>query len=70
MRVPRTIRTAAFVVLPMFAAACMGILPTEIPPTPGATHSDRVVSSAVSSSSSAATTSAPRDNAAARRIAR
>ena len=45
MRVPRTIRTAVFVVLPMFAAACMGGFPTEIPPTPGATHANLVISS-------------------------
>ena len=43
MRVPRTLRTAALAVLPLLAAACMGsVLPTEIPPTPGASHADRV----------------------------
>ena len=70
MRVPRTIRTAMFVVLPMFAAACMGVLPTEIPPTPGATHANLVVSSGAASNGSAATTPALRDAAPGRRIVR
>ena len=55
MRVPRTIRTAVFVVLPLFAAACMGAFPTEIPPTPGATHADLVRSNGATSNSSTAT---------------
>ena len=59
MRVPRTIRTAMVVVLPLFAAACMGAFPTEIPPTPGATHADLVMSSGAPSNGSAATSTAP-----------
>jgi len=58
MRVPRTIRTAMFVVLPLFAAACMGAFPTEIPPTPGATHADLVMSNGAPSNGSTATASA------------
>jgi len=58
MRVPRTLRTATFVVLPLFAAACMGAFPTEIPPTPGATHADRVMSNGALSNGSTATATA------------
>jgi len=56
MRVPRTIRTALVAVLPLLAAACMGAFPTEIPPTPGATHADLV--SAAASNGPAATSTA------------
>ncbi|MGH7647729.1 MAG: hypothetical protein ACREND_06400 [Gemmatimonadaceae bacterium] len=71
MRVPRTVRTAAvFVVLPMLAAACMGGFPTEIPPTPGATHADFVTSSGAASSGSAAMAPVQRDKAPGSRIAR
>jgi len=58
MRVPRTIRTAMFVVLPLLAAACMGAFPTEIPPTPGATHADLVMSNGAPSNGSAAASTA------------
>jgi hypothetical protein len=54
MHVPRTLRTAALAVLPLLAAACMGsVLPTEIPPTPGATHQNRVTAAAPAATSSA-----------------
>ena len=55
MRVPRTLHTAMFVVLPLVAAACMGGFPTEIPPTPGATHANYAVSGAGRSNSTQAT---------------
>jgi len=55
MRVPRTLHTAMFVVLPLVAAACMGGFPTEIPPTPGATHANYVVAGVGRSNSTQAT---------------
>lgn len=70
MRVPCTIRTAMLVVLPVFAAACMGAFPTEIPPTPGATHADLMTSSGAASSASIATTPAQRNQAPGLGIAR
>ncbi len=68
MRVPRTIRTAMCVVLPMLAAACMGAFPTEIPPTPGATHADQVMSGGAPSKGWTVTTPARRDDASGRGI--
>ncbi len=58
MRVPRTIRAAVFVVLPLLAGACMGGFPTEIPPTPGATHANLVMSNGAPSNGLAATSTA------------
>jgi len=55
MRVPRTLHTAMFVVLPLVAASCMGGFPTEIPPTPGATHANYVVAGVGRSNSTQAT---------------
>jgi hypothetical protein len=45
MRVSRLVRTATLAVLVSLAAACMGggSFPTEIPPTPGGTHANRVL---------------------------
>lgn len=43
MRVPRTLCTATVAVFSLLSAACMGsVFPTEIPPTPGATHANRL----------------------------
>ena len=56
MHVPRTLRTAAVAVLSLLSAACMGsVFPTEIPPTPGATHTDRVMPDGATSMSSVPT---------------
>ncbi|HEY7879098.1 MAG TPA: hypothetical protein VIC55_12770 [Gemmatimonadaceae bacterium] len=59
MHVPRTLRTVSVAVLSLLSAACMGsIFPTEIPPTPGATHANRVMPTDAPSIGSASTTPA------------